>query len=63
MFESWTSLNFSNKILFKFKIHYSKHFFVNLIVVDEDPEVTKDFTLAPPIDYHNYIINIPIRPY
>ena len=40
-----------------------KTFFINLIVVDEEPEVTKDLTLAPPIDYNNYNINIPIRPY
>ena len=40
-----------------------KTFFINLIVVDEDPEVTKDLTLASPIDYNNYNINIPIRPY
>ena len=35
----------------------------NLIIVDEDPILTKDLTLAPPIDYNNYNINIPIRPY
>ena len=40
-----------------------KTFFINLIVVDEDAELTKDLTLAPPIDYNNYNINIPIRPY
>jgi len=38
-------------------------FFINLIIVDEDPILTKDLTLAPPIDYNNYNINIPIRPY
>jgi hypothetical protein len=38
-------------------------FFINLIVVDEDPELTKDLTLAPPIDYNNYNINMPIRPF
>ena len=38
-------------------------FFYSLIIVDEEPEVTKDLTLAPPIDYNNYNINIPIRPY
>ena len=36
-------------------------FFINLIIVDEDPILTKDLTLAPPIDYNNYNINIPIR--
>jgi hypothetical protein len=40
-----------------------KNFFINLIVVDEDAELTKDLTLAPPIDYNNYNINMPIRPY
>ena len=38
-------------------------FFINLIIVDEDPILTKDLTLAPPIDYNNYNINIPIRNY
>jgi hypothetical protein len=36
-------------------------FFINLIIVDEDPILTKDLTLAPPIDYNNYNINMPIR--
>ena len=40
-----------------------KNFFINLIIVDEDPELTKDLTLAPPIDYNNYNVNIPIRNY
>jgi hypothetical protein len=38
-------------------------FFVNLIIVDEDPILTKDLTLAPPIDYNNYNINMPIKQY
>jgi len=38
-------------------------FFLNLIIVDEDPQITKDLTLAPPIDYKNYNVNMPIRPY
>ena len=38
-------------------------FFINLIVVDEDPILTKDLTLAPPIDYNNYNINMPIKQY
>jgi hypothetical protein len=38
-------------------------FFINLIVVDEDPILTKDLTLAPPIDYNNYNINMPIKNY
>ena len=38
-------------------------FFINLIVVDEDPELTKDLTLAPPIDYRHYNVNMPIKNY
>ncbi len=38
-------------------------FFINLIMVDEDPILTSDWTQAPPIDYNNYNINIPIRNY
>ncbi len=38
-------------------------FFINLIIVDEDPILTKDLTLAPPIDYNNYNINMPIKTY
>ena len=41
-------------------------FFLNfliLIIVDNDPELTKDLTLAPPIDYKNYNVNMPIRTY
>jgi len=38
-------------------------FFINLIIVDEDLELTKDLTLAPPIDYKKYNVNMPIRPY
>ena len=38
-------------------------FYISLIIVDEDVEVTSDLTLAPPIDYNNYNINIHIRPY
>jgi hypothetical protein len=38
-------------------------FFINLIIVDEDPLLTKDLTLAPPIDYNHYNVNMPIRNY
>jgi hypothetical protein len=38
-------------------------FYISLIIIDEDPELTKDLTLAPPIDYNNYNNNMPIRPY
>ena len=36
-------------------------FYISLIIIDQDPELTKDLTLAPPIDYNSYNINIPIR--
>jgi hypothetical protein len=38
-------------------------FSLTLIIIDVDPELTLDNTLAPPIDYNNYNVNIPIRPY
>ena len=38
-------------------------FHISLIIIDEDVELTKDLTLAPPIDYNNYNVNMPIRPY
>ena len=38
-------------------------FFINLVIVDEDAELTKDLTLVPPIDYNNYNVNIPIKNY
>jgi len=38
-------------------------FFCNLIIVDEDMELTKDLTLAPPIDYKHYNVNMPIKQY
>jgi len=38
-------------------------FYISLIIIDQDAELTKDLTLAPPIDYNNYNVNIPIRPY
>jgi len=37
--------------------------FVNLIIVDEDPIITKDLTLAPPINYKHYNTNMPIKQY
>ncbi len=42
---------------------WMRYFFISLIIIDEDVEVTKDLTLAPPIDYNNYNVNMPIRPY
>ena len=38
-------------------------FFINLIIVDEDLETTSDLTLAPPVDYRTYNINMPIQQY
>ena len=38
-------------------------FFISLIIIDEDVELTKDLTLAPPIDYNTYNVNMPIRNY
>jgi hypothetical protein len=40
-----------------------KTFYISLIIIDEDLELTKDLTLAPPIDYNNYNVNMPIRNY
>jgi hypothetical protein len=38
--------------------------YISLIIIDEDVELTKDLTLAPPIDYNdNFNVNMPIRPY
>ena len=39
-----------------------KFFYVSLIIIDEDVELTSDLTLAPPIDYNNYNVNMPIKP-
>ncbi len=35
--------------------------FINLVIVDDDPILTKDLTLAPPIDYNDYNVNMPIK--
>ena len=40
-----------------------KTFYISLIIIDQDPELTKDLTLAPPIDYNNYNVNIYFRHY
>ena len=40
-----------------------KNFYISLVIIDIDPELTKDLTLAPPIDYNNYNVNMPIRNY
>jgi hypothetical protein len=42
---------------------WMRYVYLSLVIIDEDVEVTKDLTLAPPIDYNNYNINMPIRPY
>ena len=38
-----------------------KNFYISVVIIDIDPELTKDLTLAPPIDYNNYNVNMPIR--
>ena len=38
-------------------------FYISLIIVDVDPELTLDNTLAPPFDSNNYNINFPIKQY
>ena len=40
-----------------------RNFYITLVIIDIDPELTKDLTLAPPVDYNNYNVNIPIRNY
>ena len=40
-----------------------KTFYISLIIIDEDLEPTQDLTLAPPVDYNNYNVNMPIRNY
>jgi len=40
-----------------------KNLYINLVIVDEDLELTNDTILAPPIDMKNYNINMPIRPF
>ena len=37
--------------------------FINLVIIDEDPILTKDLTVVPPIDYNNYNVNMPIKNY
>ena len=37
--------------------------YINLVIVDEDPEITTDTILAPPIDMKHYNVNMPIRLY
>ncbi len=38
-------------------------FIIILIIVDEDPILTKELTLAPPVDYNHYNVNMPIKQY
>ena len=35
--------------------------FINLVIVDEDPELTTDTILAPPIDFKTWHVNMPIN--
>ena len=39
------------------------NFYINLVIIDEDLELTKDTVLAPPINMSNYNVNIPIKMY
>jgi len=38
-------------------------FYINFVIIDEDPELTHDTTLAPPIDYKTYNLNYSIKQY
>lgn len=38
-------------------------FFLTFIIIDEDPEETKDLALAPPINNNNYVNKTPIKMY
>jgi hypothetical protein len=38
-------------------------FFITLIIVDKDNEITTDINLGAPVDMKNYNINMPIKPY
>ena len=40
-----------------------KNLYINLVIVDEDLEITNDTILAPPINMKNDNTNMPIRPY
>ncbi len=37
--------------------------YINLDIIDEDPEITTDTILAPPIDMKHYNVNMPIKQY
>jgi hypothetical protein len=37
--------------------------YINLVIIDEDPEKTTDTILAPPIDMKHYNVNMPIKQY
>ncbi len=38
-------------------------FYLSLVIIDVDPELTLDNTLAPPFDLKNYNVNFPINQY
>ena len=38
-------------------------FFINLIIVDKDPILTRDLSLAPQNDYNPCNVNMPIKNY
>ncbi len=37
--------------------------YINLVIIDSDPEITTDTILAPPIDMKHYNIDMPMRLY
>ena len=37
--------------------------YINLVIIDSDPEITTDTILAPPIDMKHYNVNMPIKMY
>ena len=53
--QSTTAINFTGTSL--------SSFYINLIIIDVDPELTLDNTLAPPFQLKNYNNNFPINQY
>ncbi len=37
--------------------------YINLVIIDADPEITTYTILAPPIDMNHYNINMPTKMY
>ena len=53
--QTTTAINFTGTSL--------SSFYINLIIIDVDPEQTLDNTLAPPFQLKNYNVNFPINQY